>query len=59
MDKGKEILIGYGDGARLMTAFRISYPTLRRALRFKTDTELARKIRHTAINEYGGREIVY
>lgn len=56
MKKGKEILLGYGERIRLMSAFSVSYPTLRRALKFKTDTELARKIRHTAISEYGGIE---
>lgn len=56
MNKGKEILLGHGERIRIMSAFSISYPTLRRALRFETDTELARKIRHTAISEYGGME---
>lgn len=56
MNKGKEILLGYGERIRLMSAFHISYPTIRKALRFETDTKLARKIRHIAISEYGGIE---
>jgi len=47
-----------GGKLALKNAFKTSYPTIREALKFNTDTELAKKIRHTAIKVYGGVEVV-
>ena len=55
---GKQILMPVCGKVALKNAFNTSYPTVRAALRFNTNTALAKKIRHTAIKEYGGVEVV-
>jgi len=50
----KEILIGHGVKKEIMSAFKCTYPTIRTALRYKTDTVLSSKIRMAAISR-GGR----
>ena len=47
-----------GGKLALKNAFKTSYPTIREALKFNTSTDLAKKIRHTAINEFGGVEVI-
>lgn len=49
----------FGQMSKLKKIFKTTYPTVRAALRYKTDSELARKIRHTAVKEYGGKEVEY
>lgn len=53
MSKQSEILVGYGERQKLMAIFRTSYPTVRAALRGKTNTDLARKIRTAALKRGG------
>ena len=43
------IVVYHGECQYLGRLFNVSQPTVRRALRGKTDTDLAKKIRHTAI----------
>jgi hypothetical protein len=50
-----EILTGFGEKGRLAKIFKTSYVTVRAALRGKTHSELAEKIRKAAI-ERGGIE---
>ena len=49
----KEILVENGEKLALKTIFKTSYPTIRSALRFRTNTALAHKIRETAIKRGG------
>lgn len=51
-NRGK-ILTNAGDKRRLREIFGVSYPTVRAALAGKTQSELARKIRHTAVTQLG------
>jgi len=37
-----------------MNALHTTYPTIRAALRYECDSEIARRIRHVAIKQYGG-----
>lgn len=50
----KEILLRQGAKAKLMQVLNTTYPTVRAALKFETDTEIAKRIRHYAMNELGG-----
>lgn len=50
----REILLPTGKRAALVRALKLSYPTVRAALRFASDTETAKRVRHVAIKEYGG-----
>ena len=49
--KGRE---RQGGRTKLRDLFKTSYPTVRGALNGETNSELARKIRHTAIERFGG-----
>ncbi|MGM9817682.1 MAG: hypothetical protein ACI30B_01710 [Paludibacteraceae bacterium] len=55
----RRILMDFGQISKLKKIFKTTYPTVRAALLYKTDSELARKIRHTAVKEYGGKEVEY
>lgn len=55
MESRKRILIEHGNRKKLMSAFKTSYPTIRAALRYESDTEMARKIRFVAIKQYDGK----
>lgn len=50
----REILLKTGNRAKLMNLFDTTYPTVRAALRYETDTDLAKRIRHYAIKEMHG-----
>lgn len=49
----KEILVDNGQKLKLKQLFETSYPTVRTALKYKTNTALAYRIRKAAI-EMGG-----
>ena len=49
----KEILVRNGEKLELKTIFKTTYPTVRSALRFKTNTALAHTIREAAIKRGG------
>lgn len=49
-----KILVEYGARLKIQEKTGASQPTIRKALAGKTDTQLARLIRATAINEFGG-----
>ncbi len=51
----KEIHISHGNRAKLMKALNVTYPTVRAALRFESNTVIAEKIRKVAKSEYGGK----
>lgn len=51
----KMILIKHGDRERIMKAMGVTYPTVRRALRYECDSEVARKIRAYALSSLGGK----
>lgn len=53
-DMTKEIHISHGKRAKLMKALNVTYPTVRAALRFESNTIIAEKIRKVAQSEYGG-----
>ena len=52
----KRIIVDYGTVSELYKTFGVSMVTVRRALRYQTDTELARKIRALALKK-GGIEV--
>lgn len=49
-----KILVEHGARLKIQEKTGASQPTIRKALAGKTDTQLARLIRATAINEFGG-----
>lgn len=53
MSKMNEILVCWGDRQKLMEIFRVSYPTVRAALRGQTNSDLARRIRTAALKRGG------
>ena len=53
----REILTRTGENKALMRIFNVSEPTVINALKFRTNSELARRIRATAV-ERGGVETV-
>ena len=53
MSKKREIMVSWGERQELMAIFRTSYPTVRAALRGKSNTDLARKIRTAALKRGG------
>ena len=50
----KEIFLSRENTAKVMRAFNTTRKTVWEALNFKSDSVLARKIRFTALKEYGG-----
>lgn len=56
MEGNTQIIMPHGAAKELGRVLRVSQPTIREALRYKSDTEIARKIRHTAVKEFGGVE---
>jgi len=56
-EKKQKILVPDGVRTQLRDLFKTSYPTVRSALNGETNSELAQKIRHTAIERFGGVEI--
>lgn len=55
----KTVFAPFGAGKRLAAAFGVTTVTVSEALRGKIDSELARKIRYTAIKEFGGMALTY
>ncbi len=58
-DKKKlsRIYVPYGAGRKLAKVFGCTLQMVSIALAGKKNTELAKKIRHTALTQYGGKEI--
>ncbi len=58
-DKNKlaRIYVPYGVGRKLTKVFGCTLQMVSVALAGKRNTELAKKIRHTALTQYGGTEI--
>jgi len=52
-----KILVPYGATTQIMNVFGISAPTVREALRGNSNSDLAKKIRHTALERFGGVEL--
>ena len=50
----KEILIRYGERKLIVETFHTTYPTVIDALRYKTNSILAKRIRHFAIHTLHG-----
>ena len=55
----KRILMEYGQQKKLKEHFKVSRPTLVSALRYETQSELAKKIRYVAVKQFGGKEVEY
>ena len=55
----KRIWIKYGERAKLMGMFKTSYQTVHDALVYKNNSELAKRIRHAAVKQFGGVEVEY
>lgn len=50
------IAVPYGNSSRLAKHFGVTVQAVRNALKFVTDSELARSIRREALANYAGRE---
>lgn len=56
----KKIDAQYGDAKKIMEVFGVTgYPTVRDALHFKTNSDLAKRIRTYAIRSLGRKVIEY
>lgn len=53
----RRIVIDRGDGIKIASAFGCTREMVSKALNFKKDSKLARKIRFVAKEQYGGIEI--
>lgn len=53
----RRIVINRGDGMKIASAFNCTREMVSKALNFKKDSMLARKIRFVAKEQYGGIEI--
>lgn len=51
----KRIILPFSNQTKLRDMFGTSHNTVRRALKFETNTKLAKKIRIAAIENYGGK----
>ncbi len=49
----KQIIVDHGLHKQIMAALDVSYPTVRAALHFKSDTEKAQQIRQYAVDRGG------
>lgn len=52
----KQILLAAGKKTALKKALNTSYPTVRAALGYESNTLIAKKIRHAAVKVFGGVE---
>ncbi len=52
-EKVREIKVSHGMRREIMAIFGASYPTVRAALRFKSDTYFAKRMRGYALNHGG------
>ena len=53
----KRIVLDYGKANMIAKTFKCSREMVSKALHFKKNSELARKIRYVAVKEYGGIEV--
>ena len=53
----KRIVVSHGDGMKIASTFNCTREMVSKALNFKKDSELARRIRYVAKEQYGGIEI--
>lgn len=53
----RQILLPHGKKNELMRMVHCTYPTVRAALRFRSDSATARKIRFVAVKHLGGYEV--
>ena len=53
----RRIVISRGDGLKIASSFNCTREMVSKALNFKKDSMLARKIRYVAKEQYGGIEI--
>ena len=53
----RRIIVDYGTRREIMQLLDCTYPTVRTALQFGSDTELAQRIRKVAM-EKGGTELI-
>lgn len=53
----KRIVVSRGDGLKIASSFNCTREMVSKALNFKKDSMLARKIRFVAKEQYGGIEI--
>ena len=53
----KKIVLDYGSQGNIAKLLGCTSDMVSRSLNFKKDTELARKIRHVALTQFGGIEV--
>lgn len=54
MEEIKQVYTKKGTGRAIARLFKVSEVTVSRAVHGKSNTDLARKIRHVAVKEFGG-----
>ena len=54
---GKKIVLHHGDGQKVAASLNCTREMVSKALNFKKNSMLARKIRYVAKEQYGGIEI--
>lgn len=53
----RRIVLDRGDGLKIASTFRCTREMVSKALNYKKNSQLARKIRYVAKEQYGGIEI--
>lgn len=53
----RRIVLDRGDGLKIASTFRCTREMVSKALNYKKNSQLARKIRYVAKEQYGGVEI--
>lgn len=53
----RRIVVSHGDSKKIAVSMHCTREMVSKALNFKKDSELARKIRYVAKEQYGGIEI--
>lgn len=54
---GKKIVLHHGDGQKVAASLNCTREMVSKALNFKKDSQLARKIRYVAVRQYHGVEV--
>ena len=53
MEEIKQIVVQHGLRKQIMTHFKVTYPTVRTALSYKSDTPMSKNIRQYALDRGG------
>lgn len=59
LEMERQILLPAGQKKALVRAMNSTYPTVRSALRFRSNSENAKRIRYAAVRHFGGVQVDY